>query len=455
MALEFFVEMRKIRRRLATFVEAPRSRSEQRLFQLPIIPAFGQRPSHPCRLGVFQILVNRSVSDRAATGDLPLPQSQLVSESQYFFELSHGQPFRGQCWFPPLTSGTLMPALLSSVLRPAPSRTVQGLWKSFRNDLGQGSGHRRKVTGLRSESVTGFIPESCPASFRNGARNDFGIVPGLPRNPHTLLAFLYLAQTVRRTTDWRDDFTFFSRTLEASPNSPDMENGVAQLLRSERADVRGAEHHYLRAVALAQDRDPPEWDQIDSAYVGLALIYSERGQFDQALDALDKAQAADPNDNGVQSARGGVLLQVGRWREAEKVLHNALQANANDENTLNGLGIIAWQDEHQYEQAVDYFQRALRAHPASDSFNASLHNNLGAVYCEMGRCSEGIAHFQRAVELTPDDPEYRTNLGSAFGLTGHLAEARAELEKVLTVAPNYAPARASLSNLEEQERRTH
>src|SRR5208282_3018208 len=122
--------------------------------------------------------------DRAATGDLPLPQSQLVSESQYFFELSHGQPFRGQCWFPPLTSGTLMPALLSSVLRPAPSRTVQGLWKSFRNDLGQGSGHRRKVTGLRSESVTGFIPESCPASFRNGARNDFGIVPGLPRNPH-------------------------------------------------------------------------------------------------------------------------------------------------------------------------------------------------------------------------------------------------------------------------------
>src|SRR5271157_3576969 len=183
MALEFFVEMRKIRRRLATFVEAPRSRSEQRLFQLPIIPAFGQRPSHPCRLGVFQILVNRSVSDRAATGDLPLPQSQLVSESQYFFELSHGQPFRGQCWFPPLTSGTLMPALLSSVLRPAPSRTVQGLWKSFRNDPGQGSGHRRKVTGLRSESVTGFIPESCPASFRNGARNDFGIVPGLPRNP--------------------------------------------------------------------------------------------------------------------------------------------------------------------------------------------------------------------------------------------------------------------------------
>jgi len=40
------------------------------------------------------------------------------------------------------------------------------------------------VTGLKSESAPGFIPESCPSSFRNAARDDFGIVPTLPRNPH-------------------------------------------------------------------------------------------------------------------------------------------------------------------------------------------------------------------------------------------------------------------------------
>jgi len=40
----------------------------------------------------------------------------------------------------------------------------------------------RKVAGLKSESVTGFIPESWPASFRNGGRDDFGTVAALPRN---------------------------------------------------------------------------------------------------------------------------------------------------------------------------------------------------------------------------------------------------------------------------------
>ena len=89
---------------------------------------------------------------------------------------------------------------------------------------------------------------------------------------------------------------------------------------------------------------------------------------------------------------------------------------------------------------------------AADTFNSSLHNSLGAVYCESGRCSEAIPHFQRAIELAPSDPEYHTNLGNAFGFMGRLAEARAQLERALALAPDYAPARASLAHLEEVER---
>ena len=66
-------------------------------------------------------------------------------------------------WVPSTSSGTSLPASLSSVLRQAlclldgESRV---LWKSFRNHPGQGSDKWPKVTDLKSESVTGFIPES-------------------------------------------------------------------------------------------------------------------------------------------------------------------------------------------------------------------------------------------------------------------------------------------------------
>src|SRR5438094_829410 len=158
MLLEFLMELCEIGFGLAGFVGAPRGRPEQGLIQSAIIPAFGQRPCDPRRLRAFQILIDCAVSHRATAGDRSLPQSEPVSESRYFFEVSHGQPFSLAMWVPPLPSGTPLPAMLSSVLRPV--------------DPGQGSDHRRKVTG--------FIPESCPASFRNAARDDFGIVTALP-----------------------------------------------------------------------------------------------------------------------------------------------------------------------------------------------------------------------------------------------------------------------------------
>jgi hypothetical protein len=58
---------------------------------------------------------------------------------------------------PPPFSGTSLPEVLSSVLRPA---RYQALRKSFRNDPDHGSDNRPKLTNLKSESVISFIPES-------------------------------------------------------------------------------------------------------------------------------------------------------------------------------------------------------------------------------------------------------------------------------------------------------
>jgi len=70
---------------------------------------------------------------------------------------------------PPPSSGTSLPEVLSSVVRPPRYQTVRGpaltvrsqtLWKSFRNDPSHGSDNWPKLTDLKSESVIGFIPES-------------------------------------------------------------------------------------------------------------------------------------------------------------------------------------------------------------------------------------------------------------------------------------------------------
>jgi hypothetical protein len=52
------------------------------------------------------------------------------------------------------------PGLGGTRVAPVVQRSFFALWKSFRNDPDQDFDHRQKVTGLKSESVIGIIPES-------------------------------------------------------------------------------------------------------------------------------------------------------------------------------------------------------------------------------------------------------------------------------------------------------
>jgi hypothetical protein len=84
---------------------------------LAIIPAFRWRPTNPRCLRAFQVLTNRPVPDRLPADGLPLPQSRLAAESEYFFEPSMGNPcmgYVGHLHFP------VKPYCLPSVVRPAP-----------------------------------------------------------------------------------------------------------------------------------------------------------------------------------------------------------------------------------------------------------------------------------------------------------------------------------------------
>ncbi|HUX67204.1 MAG TPA: tetratricopeptide repeat protein [Terriglobales bacterium] len=262
---------------------------------------------------------------------------------------------------------------------------------------------------------------------------------------------LYFVQTVRRNPVWRDQYTFFSRTLAASPNSPVLANQVASLLYPARGDPRGAGRLYRRARALAEERDPPEPGQIAKADLGLALISSQRGSYDTALALVAAAQRAWPSDPQVPSVRGTVLLQAGRWQEARGEFETALRSSPNDANIWNGLGFIAWHEEHQYGHAASFFRHALQMGVPSQSLNASLQESLGAVYFEMGHHRRGLEHLQAATRIAPNDPDYHTNLASALASSGRLAQARAELEKALTLAPGNKRARAALSILANQQ----
>lgn len=259
---------------------------------------------------------------------------------------------------------------------------------------------------------------------------------------------LFAIETIERNPDWKDDATLFARTLERSPNAPFVQNMVAATEKENGDEGRSAEAHYLQALALAASERPPDRLQMTRACEGLASIYSDRSDFAHAIEYLKRVRSIDPKDPEVDGEEGLILTRAGRWDEATIYLRKALAASPENENVLNALGIFAQEHTHRLDEAAQYFLRALAVHTARDSFSASLHNNLGAVYGEQGQYTAAIEQLRLAVELSPDDPEYHTNLATAYAASARLEEARAEIRAALAIAPDYAPARDVLRQLE-------
>jgi Flp pilus assembly protein TadD len=278
------------------------------------------------------------------------------------------------------------------------------------------------------------------------------LFPGRFRSPAAAVALasvliLFTMLTIARNPVWNDDSTLFTRTLESSRTAPFVHNMVASFQPNNASGQSAAESHYLSAISLAESETPPDRLEIAIGGQGLAPIYAARGEFDRALRVLAQVRAADPKDPLVDGEEGLILTHAGRWAEAEAALQKAVAISPDDANVLNALGLIAWQHDGHLDQAAVFFSKALTVHTEADDFNASLHSNLGAIYGQQGRFSDALAQFEIAVQITPADPEYLTNLATAFAALDRIDDARRALQAALAAAPDYNPARLMLEQI--------
>jgi tetratricopeptide (TPR) repeat protein len=105
------------------------------------------------------------------------------------------------------------------------------------------------------------------------------------------------------------------------------------------------------------------------------------------------------------------------------------------------LGAMTHLQSENYRDYETLFRATLERNPGS-SF---LHSNLGVILMSSGREAEAAREFEDAVRLTPDDPDYRVNLGLALAQApGRMQDAVAQYRTALRLAPELATAHLNL-----------
>jgi CHAT domain-containing protein/Flp pilus assembly protein TadD len=206
------------------------------------------------------------------------------------------------------------------------------------------------------------------------------------------------------------------------------------------------------ALPLLQEPLPDHFDAKFSVRqrIFLSIAQVRQQHRDQAKQAVLEAEHLCPDGAlraEVASARGVIDLSEGRFDDAERMFHTALEgagANGNQflqTEALLNLGVVAMQEEH-YEEASS---RLDDASALARSIGAKLElekavGNLGWIYYKTGDFPRALDNYREAEKqatelgVPKDQVLWLNNVGQSEFRLGNLDEARLSYERSLRLA---------------------
>jgi len=209
----------------------------------------------------------------------------------------------------------------------------------------------------------------------------------------------------------------------------------------DRNDTDGAE----RAFARSAEIDPAD----ASGWIGLARVYLQRNQNQEAADLLEKFLAKTPGNRYALQLLGTAYRRLDRLDEAEFALAVGMSGEPawadpwTDEvmQFRRGFAVLlkdATQDflSGHFDGAIAKLEELRRQKPD----DLALVSHLGEVYVAAGRPDQGVALLERVVATDPGRFEAYINLASGYLQQNDLARAHAAIDRAIALNPTLGRA---------------
>ena len=267
---------------------------------------------------------------------------------------------------------------------------------------------------------------------------------GLVRLPGNDELYLYWGIALEQQDAWEEAIDIYRQALESSPGNATLHVRWGISL--------GQQQRWEEALVQYGEAVPADSSHGEALlHWGIALERLER--WEEALRKLSRATALDGESAPVLFYLGSCYEQASRHLQREDYFERAvetferlLEIDPNDSYALNYLGYMYADKGTQLEEAVELLSRAI----ALDPDNSAFLDSLGWAYFRLGEFEQAERYLGRALALMgEDEPEEQAvifdHAGDIASVLGKEGEARTHWQKVLELAPDNEEVRLKLT----------
>ena len=164
----------------------------------------------------------------------------------------------------------------------------------------------------------------------------------------------------------------------------------------------------LPGFAMVNDKAHKIQTRTADDYLENAVQHRQRGEFDHAIQSLDKAIELDQNKAVYHSFRGAVNYDLKSYEDALEDFTKAIGLNPDNAFYHYNRGRVN-HDLGKHEDALKDFTKAIGLNPDY----AVYHYFRGQVNRDLGKHEDALKDFTKAIGLNPDDAYYHYNRGRA------------------------------------------
>jgi tetratricopeptide (TPR) repeat protein len=229
------------------------------------------------------------------------------------------------------------------------------------------------------------------------------------------------------------------KRLSEAPDNPAVHNLLGELYLA--TGKTGPAEAAFQAVLKSNKAYAP-------AYVNLARIAVQAGDFDQAIAFNRDGLAAVPGDETLSLGLASAYMLKKDFSAAMDIYEAMLARNSNLPVVANNLAALIADFESEDKARLAHALELAKIF--DNSKNPFYLDTLGWVHYRLGNIQQALSYLEQAVAKAPDSPQLNYHLGMAYRDAGQIAKARAALDRAVVEGAEYPglqTARAALADM--------